>query len=68
MEEAAEFIPACVTAIAAYWREKGSKQGSMLFTPSPPPRQHHASTKVGRKDPCPCGSGKKFKKCCGKLA
>jgi uncharacterized protein YecA (UPF0149 family) len=19
----------------------------------------------GRKDPCPCGSGKKFKKCCG---
>ena len=24
--------------------------------------------KVGRKDPCPCGSGKKFKKCCGKEA
>ncbi len=23
------------------------------------------STKVGRNDPCPCGSGKKFKKCCG---
>ncbi len=22
--------------------------------------------KVGRNDPCPCGSGKKFKKCCGK--
>ena len=22
-------------------------------------------TKVGRNDPCPCGSGKKFKKCCG---
>ncbi|EKE21092.1 MAG: hypothetical protein ACD_7C00360G0001, partial [uncultured bacterium] len=21
---------------------------------------------VGRNDPCPCGSGKKFKKCCGK--
>ncbi len=21
--------------------------------------------KVGRNDPCPCGSGKKFKKCCG---
>ena len=26
------------------------------------------STKVGRNDPCPCGSGKKYKKCCfGKL-
>jgi uncharacterized protein YecA (UPF0149 family) len=23
------------------------------------------SLKVGRNDPCPCGSGKKFKKCCG---
>lgn len=21
--------------------------------------------KVGRNDPCPCGSGRKFKKCCG---
>ncbi|WP_232305550.1 SEC-C metal-binding domain-containing protein [Gilvimarinus polysaccharolyticus] len=21
--------------------------------------------KVGRNDPCPCGNGKKFKKCCG---
>lgn len=23
--------------------------------------------KVGRNDPCPCDSGLKFKKCCGKL-
>jgi hypothetical protein len=26
----------------------------------------HTSTKVGRNDPCPCGSGKKYKKCCGR--
>jgi uncharacterized protein len=25
-------------------------------------------SKVGRNDPCPCGSGKKFKKCCGAAA
>jgi hypothetical protein len=25
-----------------------------------------SSSKIGRNDPCPCGSGKKFKKCCGK--
>ena len=25
-------------------------------------------TKIGRNDHCPCGSGKKYKKCCGKLA
>ena len=24
--------------------------------------------KVGRNDPCPCGSGKKFKSCCGRTA
>ena len=24
------------------------------------------SEKVGRNDPCPCGSGLKYKKCCGK--
>ena len=24
------------------------------------------SEKVGRNDPCPCGSGKKHKKCCGR--
>ena len=23
------------------------------------------TAKVGRNDPCPCGSGKKYKKCCG---
>jgi SEC-C motif domain protein len=27
-----------------------------------------ASPKVGRNDPCPCGSGKKHKKCCGTAA
>jgi SEC-C motif-containing protein len=25
----------------------------------------HQSSKVGRNDPCSCGSGKKYKKCCG---
>ncbi len=28
--------------------------------------QRRKSGKVGRNDPCPCGSGKKYKKCCGK--
>jgi hypothetical protein len=26
----------------------------------------HVGPKIGRNDPCPCGSGKKYKKCCGK--
>jgi preprotein translocase subunit SecA len=32
------------------------------------PQPVRASEKVGRNDPCPCGSGKKYKKCCGKNA
>ncbi len=30
------------------------------------PTPHRAEAKVGRNDPCPCGSGLKYKKCCGK--
>jgi uncharacterized protein YecA (UPF0149 family) len=37
--------------------------------PPPPPEQiesvRRAAPKVGRNDPCPCGSGKKYKKCHG---
>ena len=35
-------------------RRPGEKQGTIV-----------ASTKVGRNEPCPCGSGKKYKKCHG---
>jgi preprotein translocase subunit SecA len=31
-----------------------------------PVSQAKAGKKVSRNDPCPCGSGKKYKKCCGK--
>jgi tetratricopeptide (TPR) repeat protein len=37
-------------------RTYGHEEGFELAQPS----------KVGRNDPCPCGSGKKYKKCCGK--
>lgn len=31
------------------------------------PKVNDKSKSVGRNDPCPCGSGKKYKNCCGKL-
>jgi preprotein translocase subunit SecA len=31
-----------------------------------PKAEKRQAKKVGRNDPCPCGSGKKYKKCCGK--
>ncbi len=33
--------------------------------PAPPQTVHRTDDKVGRNDPCPCGSGKKYKKCHG---
>jgi preprotein translocase subunit SecA len=44
---------------AAKRSDSGEKSGS---NPSPIINKE----KVGRNDPCPCGSGKKYKKCCGK--
>lgn len=37
-------------------------------TPRPAQKENgkKPSAKVGRNEPCPCGSGKKYKKCCGK--
>ena len=49
--------------LASFRRERGRwvcAGGEM--NPKGPPRQ---VVKVGRNDPCPCGSGKKYKKCCG---
>ena len=54
--EIIEDLPVILQVIAAYWRDPDR----------PLPRSEPVrSTKVGRNDPCPCGSGKKFKKCCG---
>jgi len=30
-----------------------------------PPPSFVSARKIGRNDPCPCGSGKKYKRCCG---
>ena len=33
---------------------------------APPATVRNDGPKIGRNDPCPCGNGRKFKKCCGK--
>jgi hypothetical protein len=44
--------------------QKASDQTDSAPLPRATPIIEHA-TKIGRNDPCPCGSGKKYKKCCG---
>ncbi len=38
--------------------------GDRIDDEPPAPQIVRPATKVGRNDPCPCGSGKKYKKCC----
>jgi len=40
-----------------------SVSGAPPSAPSPPIKR--GTPKIGRNEPCPCGSGKKYKKCCG---
>ena len=47
-------------------KETGTNSGSDGTTPKKAPVK--VSGKVGPNDPCPCGSGKKYKKCCGNPA
>jgi uncharacterized protein len=54
-EEFAELLGERIMAIRERWLPT-RKQKSTLRREEP---------KVGRNEPCPCGSGKKFKKCCG---
>ncbi|GEO16325.1 hypothetical protein MAE02_40210 [Microvirga aerophila] len=56
-EEAPDLIPAWVETLHA-WRV-GQHRARLSAMPAP------TFGKVGRNDPCPCGSGKKYKKCCG---
>ena len=41
-------------------------EGGRLFPGGPVETYRREEPKVGRNDPCPCGSGKKYKKCCGR--
>ncbi|NIA52681.1 UPF0149 family protein [Massilia sp. TW-1] len=63
--DAAQWVDAIMPSlleIAAYWKSRLFMPGDMR-TPTPPIVR--ATPKVGRNDPCPCGSGRKMKKCCG---
>lgn len=60
-EELAKQIPASVAWVYRYWLSY--RQAIFECSVVTPFQRDHR--KIGRNDPCPCGSGKKFKKCCG---
>ena len=58
-----QFQHAEATGFAADGQPADADQEAMAGGP-----QLREAPKVGRNDPCPCGSGKKYKQCHGKLA
>ena len=60
-EASIEAILPAALQLHDYWQEQ------RLAQPEPAPQvPYFAGEKVGRNDPCPCGSGKKYKQCCMK--
>ena len=74
--EAMRFQHAEASALAGAQAPQGPAAGQGLpGQPAPPPQRPEPvapfvreGRKVGRNEPCPCGSGKKFKQCHGKLS
>ena len=65
--ESKELLPALIVSVYAmrdWWRGHRRTHGARSTPPAILPTVRD-TPKVGRNDPCPCGSGKKFKKCCG---
>lgn len=57
LRDAHEELPDCVAALYDYWRAVEEEAAGR--------RPSAVGKKVGRNDPCPCGSGRKYKLCCG---
>jgi len=68
---------ACFSEARRARSQKPSERGSVVYDPVreaqrganepfPVPKPYKAPPKIGRNEPCPCGSGKKYKKCCGR--
>jgi uncharacterized protein len=61
-EEVIVHMAAGLLGAYRYFREQREAYADVSFE-----RQslRRSTPKIGRNDPCPCGSGRKYKKCCG---
>lgn len=62
-EELIVHVAAGVTAIYRYFEPRRRMRARLS---SERATYRRIVPKLGRNDPCPCGSGKKYKQCCGK--
>jgi uncharacterized protein len=59
LAEAPELIPMCVAGMHGFWKERRGRPTAVSA------HTRGRKAKIGRNDPCPCGSGRKYKRCCG---
>lgn len=59
--ELAAAIPATVATLYQFWQPQREAADAVPVSQT----IKYDAPQTGRNDPCPCGSGKKFKKCCG---
>lgn len=67
-ERARAAHPSPAPSILQSRRAPAMPQEALATSRGPAQPVRHTQPKVGRNDPCPCGSGKKYKKCCGRTA
>ncbi len=53
--DATDMIPSCIVKIDAFWKARRRAEATTELR----------ARKPGRNDPCPCGSGRKYERCCG---
>jgi uncharacterized protein len=61
-EEVIVMMAAGLSGAYRYFRERREANTGTTFTPG----SRRNVSKTGRNEPCPCGSGKKYKRCCGR--
>lgn len=61
-------VPQHLRETSFFCRADNTENGDWVYVDGTVHSQtvHRDAPKVGRNEPCPCGSGKKYKKCCGK--
>ena len=62
-----EAAPGALAAAQSAQGMQGEQQAAIAGSQTPKKIEpiRHAGARVGRNDPCPCGSGKKYKRCHG---
>jgi len=67
-ERREQLIVGCAAGVMAIYRYFEPQRRERAAFPQELVPYQRTSPRIGRNEPCPCGSGKKYKRCCGAAA